>query len=90
MKKFDFSHRDSFSSKAGVIAAAAGSAIGLGNIWRFPYVAGENGGGAFLIIYIGFIFLIGMPVMLSELINEQSAQLNPFDAFKLIKPRPPR
>ncbi|MDD3132152.1 MAG: sodium-dependent transporter, partial [Bacteroidales bacterium] len=86
MEKFDFSHRDSFTSKAGVIAAAAGSAIGLGNIWRFPYVAGENGGGAFLIVYIGFIFLIGMPVMLSELIIGRRAQRNPFGAFKLLKP----
>ena len=43
--------RDSFSSKFGVIAAAAGSAVGLGNVWRFPYIAGEGGGSAFLIIY---------------------------------------
>jgi NSS family neurotransmitter:Na+ symporter len=89
MEKFDFSHRDSFTSKAGVIAAAAGSAIGLGNIWRFPYVAGENGGGAFLIVYIAFIFLIGMPVMLSELIIGRRAQRNPFGAFKLLKPGQP-
>jgi NSS family neurotransmitter:Na+ symporter len=89
MGKFDFSHRDSFTSKAGVIAAAAGSAIGLGNIWRFPYVAGENGGGAFLIVYIAFIFLIGMPVMLSELIIGRRAQRNPYGAFKLLKPGQP-
>ncbi|NCA85615.1 MAG: sodium-dependent transporter [Clostridia bacterium] len=89
MEKFDFSHRDGFTSKAGVIAAAAGSAIGLGNIWRFPYVAGENGGGAFLIVYIAFIFLIGMPVMLSELIIGRRAQRNPFGAFKLLKPGQP-
>ncbi len=56
MAKFDFSKRDSFGSKIGIIAAAAGSAIGLGNIWRFPYVVGENGGGAFLLIYIGLLF----------------------------------
>ena len=89
MGKFDFGHRDSFTSKAGVIAAAAGSAIGLGNIWRFPYVAGENGGGAFLVVYIAFIFLIGMPVMLSELIIGRRAQRNPFGAFKLLKPGQP-
>jgi NSS family neurotransmitter:Na+ symporter len=47
--------RGSFGSKFGIIAATAGSAIGLGNIWRFPYVAGENGGGAFLLIFLGFI-----------------------------------
>ncbi|MDV7391419.1 hypothetical protein RZS08_08710, partial [Arthrospira platensis SPKY1] len=55
MAKFDFTKRDSFGSKIGIIAAAAGSAIGLGNIWRFPYVAGENGGGAFLLVYLAFI-----------------------------------
>ena len=57
MTKFDFSKRDSFGSKIGVIAATAGSVIGLGNIWRFPYIAGENGGAAFLIVYLLFIAL---------------------------------
>lgn len=78
--------RDSFSSKFGVIAAAAGSAIGLGNIWRFPYVAGENGGGAFLLIYLLFIAAIGIPVMMSEFVIGRSAQLNPVGAFKKIAP----
>lgn len=78
--------RDSFSSKFGVIAAAAGSAIGLGNIWRFPYVAGQNGGGAFLIIYLLFIAAIGIPVMMSEFVIGRSAQLNPVGAFKKIAP----
>jgi NSS family neurotransmitter:Na+ symporter len=89
MAKFDFSNRDSFGSKIGIIAAAAGSAIGLGNIWRFPYITGENGGGAFLVFYIAFIILIGIPVMLSELIIGRRAQRNPFGAFKLLKPRQP-
>ena len=57
MANIDFSKRDSFSSKFGVIAATAGSAVGLGNIWRFPYVAGESGGGAFVLIYLGFFLL---------------------------------
>jgi len=78
--------RDSFSSKFGVIAAAAGSAIGLGNIWRFPYVLGQNGGGAFLIIYLFFIAAIGIPVMMSEFVIGRSAQLNPVGAFKKIAP----
>jgi NSS family neurotransmitter:Na+ symporter len=78
--------RDSFSSKFGVIAAAAGSAIGLGNIWRFPYVAGENGGGAFLLIYLLFIAAIGIPVMMSEFVIGRTAQLNPVGAFKKIAP----
>lgn len=79
--------RDSFSSRLGVIAAAAGSAIGLGNIWRFPYVAGENGGGAFLLIYIGFIVLIGVPVMLSEFVIGRSTQRNAVGAFRRLAPK---
>ena len=55
-----------FSSKIGLIAATVGSAVGLGNIWRFPAVAQANGGGAFLIIYIGCVILLGIPVMLSS------------------------
>jgi NSS family neurotransmitter:Na+ symporter len=78
--------RESFSSKFGVIAAAAGSAIGLGNIWRFPYVLGENGGGAFLLIYLVFISAIGIPVMMSEFIIGRNAQRNPVGAFKKIAP----
>lgn len=78
--------RDSFGSKFGVIAAAAGSAIGLGNIWRFPYVVGQNGGGAFLLIYLFFIAAIGIPVMMSEFVIGRSAQLNPVGAFKKIAP----
>ena len=70
--------RDSFTSKFGVIAAAAGSAIGLGNIWRFPYVTGENGGGAFLFVYLLFVVAIGIPVMTSEFIIGRSAQKNPY------------
>jgi len=89
MSNVDFSKRDSFSSKFGVIAAAAGSAVGLGNIWRFPYVAGESGGGAFVLIYLGFIFVIGVPVMLSEFVIGRRAKLNTFGAFKKLAPGKP-
>ncbi len=81
--------RDSFSSKFGVIAAAAGSAIGLGNIWRFPYILGENGGGAFLLVYLVFIIAIGVPVMMSEFVIGRNAQRNPVGAFKKIRPGKP-
>lgn len=68
--------RDVFSSKFGIVAAAAGSAIGLGNIWRFPYMTGENGGAAFLFIYLFFVLALGVPVMLSEFIIGRKSQAN--------------
>jgi len=89
MSGFDFTKRDSFGSKIGVVAAAAGSAVGLGNIWRFPYVLGENGGGAFLIVYLLIIFAIGIPVMMSELVIGRRSQRNPVGAFRALAPRKP-
>lgn len=79
-------NRDLFGSKFGIIAAAAGSAIGLGNIWRFPYVLGQNGGAAFLLLYLFFIFAIGIPVLLSEFVIGRHSQSNPYQAFKTLKP----
>lgn len=78
--------RDNFSSKFGALAALAGSAVGLGNIWKFPYEAGTNGGGAFLIVYIFFTLALGLPVMLSEFALGRRAQRNAFGAFKLLAP----
>ncbi len=82
-------NRDSFTSKFGVIAAAAGSAVGLGNIWKFPYIAGVYGGAAFLFVYLGFIVAIGLPVMVSELIIGRSSRRNAFGAFKVLAPGSP-
>jgi neurotransmitter:Na+ symporter, NSS family len=81
--------REAFGSKFGVIAATAGSAIGLGNIWRFPYVAGENGGGAFLLIYLGFVLVIGISVMLSEFIIGRAGRQNAFGSFRQLAPGKP-
>ncbi len=81
--------RDSFGSRFGVIAAAAGSAIGLGNIWRFPYVLGENGGGVFLLIYLLLVAMVGIPVMLSEFTIGRSTQRNPYGAFRRLAPEKP-
>ncbi len=89
MANINLTGRDSFVSKIGVFAAAAGAAIGLGNIWRFPYLAGENGGGAFLLIYLGFILVIGFPVMLAELTIGRRAQLNALGSFKKLAPGKP-
>lgn len=82
-------NRDSFGSKFGVIAAAAGSAVGLGNIWRFPLLTTQNGGGAFLLLYIGFVLMIGIPVMLSEFTIGRNGQLNALGSFKKIAPKTP-
>ncbi len=82
-------NRDSFGSKFGIIAAAAGSAVGLGNIWKFPYEVGNNGGGAFLVFYLIFVFLIGVPVMISEFTIGRNAQRNAIGSFKFIRPGKP-
>lgn len=81
--------RDTFSSKFGVVAAAAGSAVGLGNIWKFPYITGVYGGAAFLFVYLAFILAIGLPVMLSEVIVGRSSKRNAFGAFKVLAPGTP-
>ncbi|MDO9152973.1 MAG: sodium-dependent transporter [Paludibacter sp.] len=78
--------RINFGSKLGVVAAAAGSAVGLGNIWRFPYELGQNGGGAFLIIYLLCVILLGMPIMLSEFIIGRTGQANAAGSFKKLAP----
>ncbi len=80
------SERGEWSSKIGFILAAAGSAIGLGNIWRFPYTAGENGGAAFLFIYLLCILLIGLPVMIAELSIGRHTRKDPVGAFETIRP----
>ena len=89
MAQNNSSGRGSFGSKFGIIAAAAGSAIGLGNIWRFPYVLGESGGGAFLLVYLTFILAIGIPVMLSEFAIGRSTRSNPYGAFRKLAPKQP-
>ncbi len=81
--------RESFATKFGVVAATAGSAVGLGNIWRFPYMAGENGGAAFILVYLLFVFAFGIPVMLSEFIIGRSARKNPYGAFRMLAPGKP-
>ena len=73
--------RNQFASKFGTLAAIAGSAVGLGNIWRFPYVAGNNGGAAFLIIYTVICLLISVPVMLSEFVIGRKGQSNTYRSF---------
>ena len=76
--------RASFGSKLGVILATAGSAVGLGNIWRFPYMTGQNGGAIFIIIYVFCILLLGIPCMISEFIIGRHGQANTARAFRIM------
>ena len=80
------SQRDSFASKFGVLVAMAGSAVGLGNLWRFPYLVGTNGGAAFIIIYLAFVLLLALPIMYSEFIIGRRSQANVFGAYRVLAP----
>ena len=72
---------NNFKSRIGIILATAGSAVGLGNIWRFPYMTGENGGAAFILLYILFILLLGIPGMICEFIVGRHAGTNAVRAY---------
>ena len=79
--------REHWSGAWGLVLAAAGSAIGLGNIWKFPYIVGENGGGAFVLVYLLCIAIIGAPVMICEFALGRHTQRNPVGAFKALAPQ---
>ncbi|MDL2299408.1 sodium-dependent transporter [Bacteroides sp. OttesenSCG-928-E20] len=84
MAKID---RAKFGSKIGVILASAGSAVGLGNIWRFPYETGNNGGAAFILIYLACVFLLGLPIMVSEFLIGRRSRTNTAGAYEVLAPR---
>lgn len=73
--------REHWATRVGFLLATAGSAIGLGSLWRFPYMAGENGGGYFVLLFIGFTFVIGLPVFMAELTMGRRSQRGPVLAF---------
>ena len=77
--------RITWGSKIGFILAGAGSAIGLGNIWRFPYVAGENGGGTFLVVYLAIVFTVVISILIAELLIGRAAARNPVGAYAKLK-----
>ena len=79
--------RHNFGSKLGIILAAAGSAVGLGNVWRFPTETGAHGGAAFILIYILCVVVLGIPVMLSEFVVGRSTHANTIDAYRRLAPR---
>ena len=79
-------NRANFGTKLGAILAAAGSAVGLGNIWRFPYMAGEHGGAAFILIYLGCVLLFGAPIMMAEFVIGRHSQSNTARAYQKLAP----
>ena len=80
------SNRVTFGSKLGVILATVGCAVGLGSVWRFPYMLGENGGAAFLLVYIAFMIFLGIPVMITEFFIGRYSRSNSVGAFKKLAP----
>ncbi|MBM7615076.1 sodium-dependent transporter [Alkaliphilus hydrothermalis] len=77
--------REQWGSKIGFLLAAAGSAVGLGNIWKFPYMAGKNGGGAFVLIYFAMLIIVGFTLMMAELTIGRHTQLSPVGAYRKLK-----
>src|SRR5690606_32580253 len=73
-----------WSSRLAFILAATGSAVGLGNIWRFPYLASDNGGGAFVLVYLGCIFFVGLPVLIAEILIGRHGRRSPITALAQI------
>lgn len=78
--------RGAFTSNFGVMMTVAGSAVGLGNIWRFPFLAGENGGAAFLVIYLSLILLVGLPLILAEFSIGRATRMGAVGSFKILAP----
>jgi NSS family neurotransmitter:Na+ symporter len=80
-------NREQWGSRLGFILAASGSAVGLGNIWKFPHMAGENGGGAFTFVYLICILVVGLPIVIAEFVIGRKTQLSPVGAFETIAPK---
>lgn len=80
-------NRGNWSSRMAFILAAAGSAVGLGNIWKFPYMTGENGGGAFVIVYLACIAVIGIPIMMAEVFVGRNGGRNPVSSMRIVAER---
>ena len=85
-KSPESSGRETFATSFGILAAAIGSAVGLGNIWRFPYITGMNGGGAFILVYLICVAIIGIPLMLSEFVVGREGKKDAIGSFKKLSP----
>lgn len=79
--------REKFSSRIGFLLISAGCAVGLGNVWRFPYITGQYGGAAFVIIYLFFLALLGLPIMTMEFSVGRASQRSAAKSFELLEPK---
>ena len=77
--------REGFKSRLGFILVSAGCAIGIGNVWRFPYVVGQNGGGLFVLLYLIFLFIMGVPVLTMELAVGRGSRKSAVLAYKKLE-----
>ena len=83
------SSRGNWTGAAGFILASMGSAVGLGNVWRYPYITGQYGGAAFILLYIGCVLAVGIPLMIAEILIGKKTQRNPVGAFRKLRPGSP-
>ena len=79
--------REKFSSRLGFLLITAGCAIGLGNVWRFPFITGQYGGAAFVLIYLFFLLIFGLPIMVMELSVGRASQLSAVRSFDALEPK---
>ena len=79
--------REGFASRLGFILVSAGCAVGIGNVWRFPTVTGQNGGGVFVLFYLLFLVLMGVPVLTMELAVGSDGQISEFKDYKALYPK---
>jgi NSS family neurotransmitter:Na+ symporter len=79
--------RESFKSRLGFILISAGCAIGIGNVWKFPYITGQNGGGAFVLFYLLFLIGVGIPIMTMEFAVGRAARKSSVEAFRKLEPK---
>ena len=79
--------RETFKSRLGFLLLSAGCAIGIGNVWRFPYVVGQNGGGAFVLFYVLFLAIMGVPVLSMEFAVGRASRKSPVKAYQQLEPK---
>ncbi|MBO7703956.1 MAG: sodium-dependent transporter, partial [Solobacterium sp.] len=79
--------RDSFATRIGFIFVSAGCAIGIGNVWKFPYLAGQNGGGLFVLLYLVFLAIMGIPVMTMEFAVGRASRKSAVQGYQALEPK---